>query len=101
MQIAWGSPKCIRREEVPEDEQEQEREIHRQGAIKQGKPAQAIDKIVAGRMERFYADIVLLDQPFIRDSNLTVGDLISEVMGRLGEKIVVKRFVRYRVGETG
>jgi len=101
MQIAWGSPKCIQREEVPEDELEQEREIHRQGAIKQGKPAQAIDKIVAGRMERFYADIVLLDQPFIRDSNLTVGDLISEVMGRLGEKIVVKRFVRYRVGETG
>ncbi|MBI2844512.1 MAG: translation elongation factor Ts [Armatimonadetes bacterium] len=99
MQIAWGSPKYIRREDVPEEQLDEEREVHRQWAIKEGKPEAAIEKIVSGRMERFYADIVLLYQPFIRDSNITVGDLINEVMGKLGEKIVVQRFVRYRVGE--
>lgn len=101
MQIAWGAPGYISRDEVPEDQLEQEREVHRQWAIKEGKPEAAIDKIVAGRMEKFYADVVLLDQPFIRDSNVTIGDLINDAVGKLGEKIVVKRFVRYRVGEMG
>ena len=101
MQIAWGSPRYIRREEVPQDLIEQEREVHRQWAIKEGKPEKAIDNIVAGRMERFYEDVVLLDQPFIRNSDVKIGDLINEVMGRLGEKIMVQRFVRYRVGEMG
>ncbi|MEN6519591.1 MAG: translation elongation factor Ts [Armatimonadota bacterium] len=101
MQIAWGNPKYIRREEVPADQVEQEKEIHKQWAIKEGKPEKAIDSIVAGRMEKFYEDIVLLDQPFIRDSDVKINDLINDALGRLGEKIVVQRFVRYRVGEQG
>lgn len=100
MQIAWGNPRYIRREEVPQNEIEQEREIHRQWAIKEGKPEKAIDNIVAGRMERFYEDAVLLDQPFIRDSDMKIADLVNEVMGKVGEKIVIQRFVRFRVGET-
>jgi len=99
MQIAWGNPKYISREEVPQEQIEQEREVHRQWAIKEGKPEKAIDNIVAGRMERFYEDIVLLDQPFIRDSDVKINDLINDTMGKLGEKIVIQRFVRYRVGE--
>lgn len=101
MQVAWGAPRYTSREEVPEDQLAQEREIHRQWAIKEGKPEAALDKIVTGRMEKFYADVVLVDQPFIRDSNVTIGDLISDAIGKLGEKIVIKRFVRYRVGEQG
>lgn len=101
MQIAWGNPKYIKREEVPADQVEQEREVHKQWAIKEGKPEKALDSIVAGRMEKFYEDIVLLDQPFIRDSDVKINDLINDTMGRLGEKIVVQRFVRYRVGEQG
>jgi elongation factor Ts len=101
MQIAWGNPKYLHREDVPEDEIAKEREVHRQWAIKEGKPEKAIDNIVTGRMERFFEDIVLMDQPFIRDSDIKIGDLINDVMGRLGEKIVIQRFVRYRVGESG
>lgn len=101
MQIAWGNPKYIRREEVPQDQIDQEREIHKQWAIKEGKPEKALDNIVTGRMERFFEDVVLLDQPFIRDSDVKINDLINDTMGRLGEKIVVQRFVRYRVGELG
>ena len=99
MQIAWGDPRYIGREEVPEDEIEKEREIHRQWAIKEGKPEKALDNIVTGRMDRFYQDVVLLDQPFIRDSNIAVRDLVHDAIGKLGENIVVKRFIRYRVGE--
>jgi elongation factor Ts len=101
MQLAWGSPKYIRREEVPQEEIEAEREVHRQWAIKEGKPEKAIDNIVTGRMERFFEDVCLLDQPFIRDSDVKIGDLLNEAIGKLGEKIVIQRFVRYRVGELG
>lgn len=101
MQIAWGNPKYIHREEVPEDQVEQEREVHRQWAIKEGKPEKAHENIVSGRMERFYEDMVLLDQPFIRDSDVKISDLINDTMGRLGEKIIIQRFARYRVGEQG
>jgi elongation factor Ts len=101
MQIAWGTPKYIRREEVPQQEIDTEREVHKQWAIKEGKPEKAIDNIVAGRMEKFFEEIVLMDQAFIRDSEVKIGDLLTEAMGRLGEKIVVQRFVRFRVGELG
>ena len=94
----WRIITCSR-EEVPEDEIEKEREIHRQWAIKEGKPEKALDNIVTGRMDRFYQDVVLLDQPFIRDSNIAVRDLVHDAIGKLGENIVVKRFIRYRVGE--
>lgn len=100
MQIAWGNPKYLHREEVPQDEVDKEKEVHRQWAIKEGKPEKALDNIINGRMERFYEEAVLLDQPFIRDSDVKINDLITEAVGKMGEKIVIKRYIRYRVGET-
>ena len=99
MHIAWSNPSYVRREEIPEDFLEREREIHRQWAINEGKPPQAIDKIMEGKMESFYSSNCLLDQPFVKDNDLSVNDRITEVMGKLGEKIAVGRFVRLRVGE--
>jgi len=99
MQIAWSNPKYLEREAVPASEVEQERQIHVNWARNQGKPEKALDSIVKGRMEKFYETICLMDQPYIRDSELKVRDVFNEVVGRLGEKIVLRRFIRFRVGE--
>ncbi|MDI6827377.1 MAG: translation elongation factor Ts [Armatimonadota bacterium] len=101
MQIAWSQPEYISREDIPQERLDQEREIHRQWALNQGKPEAALPKIVEGRMEKFYATVVLMDQPFIKDETKTIADLIHEKVAKLKEKIVVRRFVRYRVGELG
>ncbi|MDH7480375.1 MAG: translation elongation factor Ts [Armatimonadota bacterium] len=101
MQIAWSQPEYISREDIPQERLEQEREIHRQWALNQGKPEAALPKIIEGRMEKFYATVVLMDQPFIKDETKTIADLIHEKVAKLKEKIVVRRFVRYRVGELG
>jgi len=100
MHIAWGKPEYITREEIPEDVLATEREVHRQWAIKEGKPEQALDKIVTGRMEKFYAQACLMDQAFFRDQDVTVNEVVKEVMGKLGEKIKVGKFVRYCVGQS-
>ena len=100
MHIAWSNPSYVRREEIPEDFLAREREIHRQWAVNEEKPPQAIDKIVEGKMESFYSSNCLLDQPFVKDNDKSVNDRITEVMGKLGEKIAVGRFVRLRVGES-
>jgi len=99
MHISWNKPRYISREEVPEEVVEKEREIHRQWAIREGKPEQVIDKIVAGRLESFYREICLLDQPFVRDNDITVQELINQAIAKLGENIQVRRFVIYVVGE--
>jgi elongation factor Ts len=99
MQIAWSQPEYVSRDDIPESRLEEEREIHRQWALNQGKPEAAVPKIVEGRMEKFYSTVALLDQPFIKNEDMTIADLIREKAAKLGEKIVVKRFVRYRVGE--
>jgi len=99
MQIAWSEPKYISRDEITAEVIESEKAIHRQWAINEGKPEQALDKIVAGRIEKYYAEVCLLDQAFIRDGEKTIQDVINDVMGKLGEKIVLRRFVRFRVGE--
>jgi elongation factor Ts len=101
MQIAWSDPRYISRSEVSEEVIANEREVHKQWAINEGKPAAALEKIVEGRIEKFYAEVCLLDQAFIRENEKTLQDVISEVMGKLGEKIALRRFVRYRVGEMG
>jgi elongation factor Ts len=99
MQIAWSNPEYISRDAVPPEAVEKEREIHVTWAKNQGKPEKAIDNIVKGKMEKFYEEVCLMDQPFIRDSDLKVRDVFNEVVGKLGEKIVLKRFIRFRVGE--
>ncbi len=100
MQIAWSRPEYLSREDIPEHRIEKEREIHRQWAVNQGKPEAAVPKIVEGRIEKFYSTVVLMDQPFIKDEEKTIGEVVREKIARLGEKIVVRRFARYRVGET-
>ncbi|MFQ5682624.1 MAG: translation elongation factor Ts [Candidatus Binatia bacterium] len=99
MQIAAANPRYIRSEEVPPEEMDREREIYRRQAVDLGKPEKVVDKIVEGKMERFYSEVCLLEQAFIKDPDRKVGDLIQDTAARLGENIQVSRFVRYHLGE--
>ncbi|MCH6544619.1 MAG: translation elongation factor Ts [Deltaproteobacteria bacterium] len=99
MQIAAANPRYIRREDVPEDELEREHQIYHQQAIESGKPEKLVGKIVDGKMERFYSEVCLLEQEFIKDPDRQVGDLIKDAVSRLGENVQVKRFTRYHIGE--
>ena len=99
MQIAAASPRYIRREDVPLEEAEREREIYRRQAQDLGKPQKVMDKIVDGKMENFYSEVCLLEQEFIRDPDRQVEDLIREVVARVRENIQVRRFARYQVAE--
>lgn len=99
MQIAASSPSYISREEVPQDVIEKEKEIYREIARKEGKKEEIIEKIATGKLEKFYQSYCLLDQPYIREDKKKVSDLVKETIGKLGENIVIKRFVRYKLGE--
>lgn len=99
MQIAAANPRYIRREDVPGEELERERQIYHQQAIESGKPEKVVGKIVDGKMERFYSEVCLLEQEFIKDPDRQVGDLIKDVVARLGENVQVRRFMRYHIGE--
>ena len=99
MQVCSENPACVRREEVPPDLLEKEKHICETQARQTGKPEKIIDKIVGGKLESFYARVCLLEQEFIRDRNMTIQDYITSVMAKLGENIVVKRFVRFQLGE--
>jgi elongation factor Ts len=100
MHIAAADPKWIRREEVPGEAIEKEKAIYRAQIENTGKPAHVLDKIIDGKLGNFYSQFVLLDQPSIRDANVTIGQLITQATAKTGENIQVKRFVRFRVGET-
>jgi elongation factor Ts len=97
LHIAAANPLYISREEVPADEVEREREIYAKQA--EGKPEHIVERIVEGKLNDYYKQIVLLDQEYIRDSDITIREMLDEHSGKLGEKLVVRRFVRYRVGE--
>lgn len=99
MQIAASSPSYISREEVPKEVVEKEKEIYREIARREGKKEEIIEKIVSGKLEKFYQSVCLLEQPYIRDDKKKVSDLIKETIAKLKENIVVRRFVRYRLGE--
>lgn len=99
MQIAAANPRHIRPEDVPSDELEREREIYRRQAGDSGKPEKVIDKMVKGKMERFYSEVCLLEQAFIKDPDRKVGDLVKDAVAKLQENIQVRRFVRYHLGE--
>ena len=99
MQIAAASPRYVKREEVPGDEIEKEREIYRRQALESGKPEKVIEKIIEGKMERFYSEVCLVDQAFIKDPDRKVSDIINDAITRMGEKIEVRRFARYHLGE--
>ena len=100
MHIAAADPRWVRREEVPAEAIEKEKAIYHAQMENTGKPAHVLDKIIEGKLGNFYAQFVLVDQPSIRDSNVTVGQLITQATAKTGENIQVKRFVRFRVGET-
>ncbi len=100
LQIANLAPKYIRREDIPEAELEAERDLQRRRAREEGKPDSVIDKIIEGRMSKFYEELVLLDQPFIKDDSVTIGAMITQAIASLGENITVGRFARFAVGES-
>jgi elongation factor Ts len=99
MQIAAASPHYVKREEVPGDEIAKEREIYYRQALESGKAEKVIEKIVEGKMERFYSEVCLLEQAFIKDPDRKVSDIINDAITRMGEKIEVRRFARYHLGE--
>jgi elongation factor Ts len=101
MQVAAANPRYIRPEEVPSGDLQKEREIYRQQALETGKPEKVIEKIVDGKIDRFYSEVCLLEQAFIKNPDRKVADILTEAMARLGENIQVKRFSRYQLGEGG
>ncbi|MCE3239651.1 MAG: Tsf [Deltaproteobacteria bacterium] len=100
MQIAAANPRYIRAEEVPSDHLEKEREIYRRQALESGKPEKVVEKIVDGKIDRFYSEVCLLEQSFIKNPDQKVADILTEAIARLGENIQVKRFSRYQLGEA-
>jgi elongation factor Ts len=97
--IAAAEPRFVRREEVTEDVLERERAIYREQAAASGKPANVVEKIVAGKMDKFYAEACLLEQPFVKNPDQTVGQLVTEAVAKIGENIQVRRFARFKLGE--
>jgi len=99
MQIAAASPKYITREEVPQEELEKEKEILRAQALNEGKPAHIVDKMVEGRMSKYYEEFCLLEQTFVKDPDKTIQTLVNEKIATIGENISIRRFVRFELGE--
>ena len=99
MHVAAAAPQYVKREEVPASVVEAERKAQKDKAIAEGKPEAIAEKIVEGRMDKFFSDICLLDQAFVKDPDKTVGQLLTELISRIGENIVIRRFVRFERGE--
>jgi elongation factor Ts len=100
MQVAAMSPKWVKREEVPFDTIEKEKEIYKAQMADQKKPPAVIEKIIEGKLEKFFKDFCLLEQPYIKDDSKNVDTLVKEAIGKIGENIVVKRFARFVLGEV-
>lgn len=99
MQIAAANPKYVRIEEVPTEDLEKEKEVLRAQALNEGKPAQIIEKMVEGRVKKYYQDVCLMEQAYVKDSSMTISQYINEMILKIGEKISIRRFVRYEMGE--
>ena len=100
LQVAAAAPRYVRKEDVTEDVLEHERQIARARALEEGKPAAVVEKIVDGRIEKFYDEVCLLRQPYIRDEQLTIEKLLHEQIAALGENVVIRRFERWELGES-
>jgi elongation factor Ts len=100
MHVAAAAPRFLRREDVTESALSEEREIAREQALRAGKPEKVIDRIVEGKMEKFFAENCLLEQPFVKDPDKSVSQYIAEAVGRIGENIQVRRFTRFVLGES-
>jgi elongation factor Ts len=99
MHIAAANPQYIRREEIPEEVLESEKRIYRSQAIESGKPEKVIEKIVQGKMERFYSETCLLEQTYFKDPDLTVKEVLDDMIAKVGENINIRRFARFQLGE--
>lgn len=99
MQIAAANPQVVRREDLDEKALEEERNIYRNQALNEDKPEHIVDKIIQGRIEKFYQEVCLLDQAYIRDQDKTISDLLNETVSKLGENLIIRRFQRFALGE--
>lgn len=100
LHIAFAAPRYVSREQVPEEVIEAEKAIYRAQALEEGKPEHIVDRIVEGKLEKFYKTVCLMEQPFVKDEDVTIEELIKDHIARLGENIVMRRFVRYELGES-
>ncbi|WP_119065374.1 translation elongation factor Ts [Aggregatilinea lenta] len=100
LQIANLAPEYVRREDIPQSVIDAERDLQRRRALEEGKPEAVVDKIVDGRMAKFYEELALLEQPFIKDDSVTIGDMITRAIAELGENITLSRFARFEVGQS-
>ena len=100
MHIAASNPLGIKPEDVPEEIIENEKSIYRAQAIEMGKPENILDKIIEGKLKKFYQENCLLNQPFVRDPDMSIADLMNDLIAKIGENITIKRFVRYQIGES-
>ena len=98
MHIAAANPLGVVPEDIPEDVRAKEQEIYKAQALEMGKPEKMLDKIVEGKMNKFYKESCLMNQIYVRDTSLTISDLLNEMIGKTGEKITIKRFTRYQIG---
>jgi elongation factor Ts len=99
MQVAASKPEYVSSDEVPQEQIEKEKEILKAQALNEGKPEKIVDKMVEGRIKKYYKDICLLEQPFIKDSDKTVQQVVNEAIAKIGENISIRRFVRFEMGE--
>lgn len=99
MQVAAAKPIAVSREQVDTKVVEHEIEIYRAQALEQGKPEAVIEKMMSGKLDKFYQESCLLEQAFVKDPDKTIGDYLKEIIGKLGENMVIKRFVRFELGE--
>ena len=99
MHVAAAEPRFVSRDEVTEDVLEAERRIYREQALESGKPENVVDRIVEGKMGKFFSEAVLLEQPFVKDPDLSIQDLVAQKIAKIGENIQVRRFTRYKLGE--
>ncbi|UCD93683.1 MAG: translation elongation factor Ts [Candidatus Zixiibacteriota bacterium] len=99
MQVAASNPIAVTREEVNQEAVDREKEIYRQQALNEGKPEKILDKIVSGKLEKFYSEVCLTEQPFVKDGDKVIKDVVNDAIAKLGENISIKRFVRYQLGD--
>ncbi|GAB6088205.1 translation elongation factor Ts [Alkaliphilus crotonatoxidans] len=99
MQIAAANPLYVKKEEVPQDEIAKEKEILKKQALNEGKPEKIVEKMVEGRIEKYYKEVCLLEQSFVKNPDITIGELLTEKISKIGENISIRRFVRFEVGE--
>jgi elongation factor Ts len=99
MQVAAANPHYVQRQDVPADAVDSERSIYRAQASGSGKPAAVVEKIIDGKLDKFFSDVCFLEQPFIKDPQRTVGQLVTDAVAHMGENIVVRRFARFQLGE--